>query len=143
MARKRGKKTNWAAIGTRWGLLVGRVLIGLLFAVGGFWKLMDVKGGMESMKELGVPGASEWLVYLVGAIAVLGGLAIIVGWCARTAAIVLVVLLLPWTWFASIAPAGAAVLKPVAMTKALVKLAMIGALLMEAVAGPGKISIKK
>lgn len=62
----------------------GRVLIALMFVMSGFGKIADYAGTQGYMEMMGVPGA---LLPLVIALEVGGGLAIIVGWQTRLAAL--------------------------------------------------------
>ncbi len=67
-------------------LLVARVLLALLFIVAGLGKLGDVAGFAGYMASGGVPAFLAWPVI---ALEVLGGLAILVGFQIRIAAIAL------------------------------------------------------
>ncbi len=67
-------------------LLVARVLLALLFSVAGLGKLGDVAGFAGYMASGGVPAFLAWPVI---ALEVLGGLAILVGFQIRIAAIAL------------------------------------------------------
>jgi putative oxidoreductase len=68
--------------------LVARILLSFIFLTAGFAKLGDVSGTMAYTASGGLPG-----VFGIGAIAleILGGLAILVGWQTRWAALALAV----------------------------------------------------
>ncbi|MBT6096129.1 MAG: DoxX family protein [Rhodospirillaceae bacterium] len=65
---------------------VGRVLISLMFVVSGVNKISGYTGTQGYMEAMGVPGE---LLPLVIALEIGGGLAIIVGWQTRLAALAL------------------------------------------------------
>jgi len=65
---------------------VGRILLALMFVSAGFSKIGSYAGMQGFMESGGVPGA---LLPLVIALEILGGLAIILGWQTRIAAVVL------------------------------------------------------
>jgi putative oxidoreductase len=64
--------------------LAGRVLIALFFVPAGFAKLGDIAGNMGYTASGGLPG---WFVFPALAIEIVGGLAILVGWQTRWAAL--------------------------------------------------------
>jgi putative oxidoreductase len=66
--------------------LTGRVLLGHIFLLAGLNKIVGYAGTQGYMEAMGVPGA---VLPLVIALEVLGGLAVIVGFQARWASIVL------------------------------------------------------
>ncbi|ETA50427.1 DoxX family protein [Ponticoccus alexandrii] len=68
------------------GLLVARILLGLLFLVAGWGKLADVQGFAGYMASGGVPAFLAWPVVLFE---ILGGLALILGLLTRPAALAL------------------------------------------------------
>ena len=86
-------------IGRDAALLTGRVLLVMLFLVGGFLKIKYLPGTAYYMKEVGIPGASEPLALAVGLLEFLAALAILVGYKTRQAAVALLVYLLPVTWY--------------------------------------------
>lgn len=69
-------------------LLIGRVLLALMFILSGFGKLGDLAGTAGYIASGGLPFASL-LAPVVGLLELLGGLAIVVGFQARWAALVL------------------------------------------------------
>lgn len=66
-------------------LLVGRVLMSTIFIMSGFGKLGAVEGTAGYIASLGIPAASI-TVWLVIALEILGGIAILVGFFTRYAA---------------------------------------------------------
>ena len=66
-------------------LLIGRVLMSIIFIMAGFSKLGAVEGTAGYMASLGVPAAGL-TVWLVIALEILGGLAILLGFFTRYAA---------------------------------------------------------
>ena len=72
--------TNLASLST----LAGRVLLAAFFVPAGFAKLGDIAGNMAFTASGGLPG---WFVFPALALEILGGLAILVGWQTRLAAL--------------------------------------------------------
>jgi putative oxidoreductase len=70
------------------GLLVARILLSFMFILAGFGKLGDVEGIMAYTASGGIPGA---LAIPAIALEIVGGLAILLGWQIRPAAIALAV----------------------------------------------------
>lgn len=66
--------------------LVGRVLLALIFVLSGVGKISNPSGTMQYMQAMGVPAVLLWPTI---ALEVLGGLAIIVGYQTRLAALLL------------------------------------------------------
>jgi putative oxidoreductase len=120
--------------------LLGRIAIAALFLPAGLNKLMGVEGTTGYFASLGLP-AVVILVWVVIAIEVLGGIALILGYRTRLVAIALAV----FTLLASIAghafwaaPADAAFIAQLLFFK---NIAVIGGLLVLASSGAGSISI--
>jgi putative oxidoreductase len=67
-------------------VLVGRVLLSFMFIMAGFSKLGDVSGTMAYTASGGIPG---FLGVPAIALEILGGLAVLVGWQTRWAALAL------------------------------------------------------
>jgi putative oxidoreductase len=67
-------------------LLAARILLGLLFVMAGFGKLGNVEGFGAYMASGGIPAVLAWPVVLFE---ILGGLALIVGFQTRIAALTL------------------------------------------------------
>ena len=65
---------------------IGRLLIALIFVFSGIGKISQYAGTQAYMDSVGVPG---FLLPAVIALEILGGLAIILGWHARLAALLL------------------------------------------------------
>jgi len=68
------------------GLLAGRVLMGLVFALAGWHKIGGYAGTQGYMEAMGVPGG---LLPLVIALELGAGIALIIGWQTRLAALAL------------------------------------------------------
>ncbi|AXF57106.1 DoxX family protein [Salicibibacter kimchii] len=67
-----------------WGLVVLRLLFGIVIVAIGLEKLIDVTGFRET---LGITGIPSQLAYLVASFEVLGGLLLIAGFIIRIAAL--------------------------------------------------------
>lgn len=120
--------------------LLGRIAIAALFLPAGLNKLMGIEGTTGYFDSLGLPAAAL-LVWVVIAIEVLGGIALILGYQTRIVAIGLAI----FTVVASIAghafwaaPADAAFIAQLLFYK---NIAVTGGLLILASSGPGSISI--
>lgn len=116
------------------GLLLARILLGLLFLMAGWGKLADVQGFAGYMASGGVPAFLAWPVVLFE---LLGGLALILGLLTRPVALAL-----------GLFSVVAAVLyhspaDPAQMTNFLKNLALTGGYLALAIAGPGAWSIDR
>ena len=120
--------------------LLGRIAIAALFLPAGLNKLMGVEATTGYFASLGLPAAAVF-VWVVIAIEVLGGVALILGYRTRLVAIALAV----FTLLASIAghafwaaPADAAFIAQLLFFK---NIAVIGGLLVLASSGAGSISM--
>ena len=120
--------------------LLGRIAIAALFLPAGLNKLLGVEGTTGYFASLGLPAVAI-LIWVVIAIEVLGGVALILGYRTRLVAIALAV----FTLLASIAghafwaaPADAAFIAQLLFFK---NIAVIGGLLVLASSGAGLISI--
>ena len=69
-------------------ILLGRVLLSIIFIVSGFGKLAGAAGFSGYLSSLGVP-APLVMAYVVGAFELLAGVAVLVGFQTRAAAIAL------------------------------------------------------
>jgi len=78
-----------AARGEALWLLLGRIFLGVLFAPSGYGKLTSPAGMTAMLTAKGAP-APELLAYAAGAVEMLGGLAIIVGFKTRLAALIMI-----------------------------------------------------
>jgi len=79
-----------AASGEALWLLLGRIGLGILYVPSGFGKLTNPAGLAGMLATKGAP-AAELLAYAAGAVEFFGGLAIILGFKTRGAAIVMIV----------------------------------------------------
>jgi putative oxidoreductase len=71
-------------------ILVGRILLAAMFVLAGFGKLTDIAGTAGWFGSIGLP-APTILAVLVGLLELFGGLAVIVGYKTRIAALALAV----------------------------------------------------
>jgi len=122
--------------------LLGRVLLASIFVYSGFGKITDFQGTAGYIASAGLPMPQ---VLAVGAIIVefIGGLALLIGFRARWAALAFVIFLIIITpifhnfWSA---PAAEAMSQQVNFIK---NLAIIGGMLMVMAFGPGRFSVDK
>ena len=122
--------------------LIGRILISVIFLLGGIGKLMDLDGTAAYMTSAGIPSAST--LAIVAAIAELaGGLALLFGFLTRLGALGLMVLvaIIAVTMHDFWNLAGAE--RQMQMSQFLKNLAIIGGLAMVFAYGPGRYSIDK
>lgn len=71
---------------TPWVMLAGRVLISYMFIMSGWGKIGGLEGTLGYMDMMGVPGI---LIYPTILVEILGGLAVMVGYQTRIAALLL------------------------------------------------------
>lgn len=64
----------------------GRILLSLIFLISGIQKVTAIGGTQQYMEAMGVPGV---LVYPVILLEIFGALAVVLGWRAREAALLL------------------------------------------------------
>ncbi|HEX2539135.1 MAG TPA: DoxX family protein [Pseudolabrys sp.] len=69
-------------------ILVARIMIGLIFVMSGWSKLMNFSGAVAGIAKRGVP---EFIAYLAPPVEFFGGLAIMLGLFTEAAAILMVV----------------------------------------------------
>ena len=119
------------------GLLVARILLGALFVVSGYTKMVGIEGVVGYMSSSGLP-VSAGLAWLAAIIELVGGLALILGVHSSIAAIVLAIYLIPVTLFLHVKVGDQA-----NMVQALKNAAIIGGLLHTFLAGPGKYKLVK
>lgn len=79
------------------GLVIGRILLGLIFLISGIGKIGKFAAVAGFMSSKGMP-MSELLLVGTIALEVFGGLAIIIGWKARWAAAAIFLFLIPTTF---------------------------------------------
>ena len=118
---------------TTYTTLAARVLLALLFIVAGLGKLGDVAGFTGYMVSGGIPAVFAWPTILLE---VLGGLAILIGFHTRIAALALAGFTLLAGVLYHFVPAD-----QMQMTMFLKNLAITGGLLLLAQHGAGKLSV--
>tara|TARA_R110001599_G_scaffold85759_1_gene230165 strand:- start:83790 stop:84197 length:408 start_codon:yes stop_codon:yes gene_type:complete len=116
-------------------LLIGRILLAIIFIMAGLMKLGSVGGTAGYMASMGVP-MSGLLVWVVIAVEVLGGIAVLIGFMTAPAAYVLAAFCIASGFLAHFDPADQA-----QFTSFLKNLAMAGGFLVLAVSGPGSLSV--
>lgn len=116
-------------------LLVARVLMSIIFIVAGYGKITAVAGTAGYMASLGVPlpSISVWVVI---AIELLGGLAILVGFQLRYAAWILAAFCVASGFLAHFQPAD-----QMQMISLMKNLGLAGGFMALAVAGAGSLSV--
>ena len=122
--------------------LVGRVLLGSIFVLSGFKKLMAFSGVVTSISGKGLP-MPEVLAVLTVAIELGAGLLLVVGWKARWAAFLLFLFTIPITLtfhnFWAMEGAEAA-MNEIHFLK---NVSIMGGMLLAAAFGPGRYSLDK
>lgn len=111
-------------------ILVGRILLSILFILAGYGKLTGIEGTAGFFGSLGLPVPTVTAV-VVGLVELLGGIAVLIGFKTRIAAIVLAVFTLAATAVAHLdfSQAGNALMlqKNLAITGGFLLLAVLGA----------------
>ena len=116
-------------------LLAGRVLLSIIFIMSGFGKLGTVEGTAGYMASMGIP-APGLTVWLVIALEILGGIAILVGFFTRYAAWALAAFCVASGYLGHYQPDD-----QMQMISFMKNLAMAGGFLALAAAGAGSLSI--
>ncbi|GAB5463805.1 DoxX family protein [Hoeflea alexandrii] len=116
-------------------LLIGRVLLSIIFILLGFGKLGAVEGTAGYMASMGIPlpGLTVWLVI---ALEILGGIAILLGFFTRYAAWALAAFCVASGYLGHFQPED-----QMQMTSFMKNLAMAGGFLALAAAGAGSFSV--
>jgi putative oxidoreductase len=130
-------------MGNKWqgaAFPVARFLLAAIFVASGFGKIADPSGTQGYMASVGMPATA---LFLVGAILieVLGGLALIVGYRARIAALALIVFLVPATILFHAFWAAPPEATQMQMINFMKNLALMGGLLFVAASGAGVFSL--
>jgi putative oxidoreductase len=122
--------------------LVGRILLGLIFVLSGFQKLMGFSGVAAAIAGKGLP-MPEVLAVLTVIIELGAGLLLVVGWKARWAAFLLFLFIIPVSLvyhnFWTMEGAQAAMNKIQFMKN----VSIMGGMLLAAAFGPGRYSVDK
>jgi putative oxidoreductase len=123
-----------------YGLLLGRVLLAFMFVTAGIGKLGDIQGTMAYTASAGIPGV---LGVAAGVLEVLAGLAVIVGWQARWAALALAAFTAAAGYLFHYIPAqGLDGMEAMVQTLMFQKnLAIAGGFVVLAALGPGRLSL--
>ena len=122
--------------------LVGRILLGSIFVLSGFQKLMGFAGVVASIGGKGLP-MPEVLAVLAVVIELGAGLLLVVGWKARWAAFLLFLFVIPVSlvyhnfWMME---GGQAAMNKIQFMK---NVSIMGGMLMVAAFGPGRFSLDK
>jgi putative oxidoreductase len=120
--------------------LVGRILLALMFLIGGTDKIMGMEGNLKYMMANGVPMAGI-LIYAAILVEIGAGLLLVVGYQTRWAAAALIVFILAAEYFfhqywnMEGGPRG---INRILFYK---NLAVLGGMMMLIVAGPGRYSL--
>ena len=122
--------------------LIGRILVGLLFVVAGYGKLMAFGGTAGYLAKLGFP-APEVMTVLAIAFELGGGILLIIGWQTRWAAWGLILFTVIATFAAHRFWEFEPPQRVPQMNNFLKNFAIIGGLLMVICFGPGSASVDK
>jgi len=123
-------------------LLLARILLGYIFLLSGWGKVMGLAGFAASLQRQGVPGSDSFAILGAG-VEFLGGLALVLGIATRYAALALIAFTLVATgiahrfWEFDEATRRA---QAINFNK---NLSMVGGLLAMVVAGPGRLSLDR
>ena len=130
MSNSTSAAASGAAANAPVAVLAGRVLLSILFITAGFGKLTSIAGTAGFFGSIGLPLPTVAAV-VVGLVELVGGLAILVGFKTRIAAIVLALFVLAATAVAHLdfSQAGNALMlqKHLGLTAGLLLLAVLGA----------------
>lgn len=122
--------------------LIGRILLCCVFLVSAYAKITEWSASVQMMAAKGIPAASVFLATAI-VIECLGGLAILTGFKAKQAALIVFLYLIPVTFlFHNFWEQGPAA-QPMQLVNFLKNLAIMGGLLQLAAFGPGKFAIGK
>ena len=121
-------------------MLVGRILLGLIFLVAGWRKLMAVAGTAGYFTKLGLP-MPEVLAWVAIAIELGGAILLIVGWQTRWAALLLALFTLIAAFAAHRFWEFDAAQQANQMNHFLKNLAIVGGMIILAATGPGALSL--
>ena len=116
-------------------LLVSRILLAVMFLISGFGMLSDPSGTAGFFGAVGIPLAGL-VVWLVIALKILGGIAVVVGYQTRWAAYAFAAFCVATAFIAHFDPSNQA-----EMTTFFKNLAVAGGFLALSVVGPGALSV--
>jgi putative oxidoreductase len=123
-------------------LLVGRACLAALFILDGWIKLRGYGAAAGALRGEGVPFVAAVLPLTI-AVELVGGLAVLVGYKARLAAYVLIILRVALDYYSSSFARAIGAESPAALLGFVNQLAIIAGLLLLAAAGPGKLSLDR
>lgn len=123
-------------------LLLGRIALSALFIPGGLRKLMDLGAFTASLQKQGVPFA-EVLAPIGAGVEFLGGVAVLIGFQARVAALLLIVFTIIATLIAHRFWDFQGAARQMQQTQFLKNLAVIGGFLALWVSGPGRYALER
>jgi putative oxidoreductase len=127
-------------LSTEFLLLVGRILLGAIFVLSGWGKLMGLSAFAASLEKNGVPAPQ--VLAVVGAVVEFGGgLAIVLGLWTQLAALLMVAFVVVATLIAHRFWAFEGAARTMQQTNFLKNAAIIGGFLVVAAAGGGRISL--
>ncbi len=115
--------------------LIGRILLALIFLLAGGAKLADPAGTAGYFGSVGLPVPSL-MAWLVGLFEIIGGLAILIGFQTRIAAVLLALFCVASAFIGHFDPEN-----QMQMQAFMKNLAIAGGFLVLVAAGPGKLSI--
>lgn len=115
--------------------LIGRILLALIFLLAGGAKLADPAGTAGYFGSVGLP-VPGLMVWLVGLFEIIGGIAVLIGYQTRIAAILLALFCVASGFIGHFDPEN-----QMQMQAFMKNLAIAGGFLVLAAAGPGKMSI--
>lgn len=122
------------------GPFFGRLLISLIFILGGIGKIVDFRGASDALRSLGVSGA-EIYIFIGLLMELVGGILILLGLYTRLGVYILMIFLFPTTLLFHGFWNYSGVDMALQLSIFLRNLAIYGGLLMLASYGPGRWSI--
>jgi len=96
--QKSGSPSSWLTctdgIATQWQdllILLARIMIGLIFVMSGWGKLMNISGFAATMSQRGLP---DFLGYLAPFVEFIGGVLLIIGFATRYVSLVMLLFII-------------------------------------------------
>jgi uncharacterized membrane protein YphA (DoxX/SURF4 family) len=116
--------------------LFGRCLLGSIFILSALSKLVDPQAGQNYMAALGLTSGTAFWYWCSVTMELVGGLSLLLGWGTRIGAGILILFLIPMTFFLH-----GKVSDPGHFAQLLMNLGIVGGLLYVAVFGAGPMSV--